>query len=265
MIDQAALIRSYADVAEAAARKAGEVLASWSEKFTVSEKSPANLVTEADFESQQAIHALIQERFPDHGFLGEEGLEVDNGSDFCWIIDPLDGTSNYVHGFPYYCVSIGLERDGEMIVGVIYDPNRDEMFRATCDEEATCNGKPMQPSRVDELSATFAVASLPVGAGPENPAMARFMNAIPHVQTVQRTGSAALNLCYVACGRIDAYWSTSLKPWDVAAGSYIVNRAGGSATTLIGEPIDIRVPSLLASNGSEIHAGMVDVLTKDNT
>ncbi len=252
---------AFADIAEAAARKGGEVLHDWSERFTVSEKSRANLVTEADFASQEAIHSLIKEAFPDHGFLGEEGLSENDDSEFCWVIDPLDGTSNYVHGFPYYCVSIALEHKGELIVGVIYDPNRNELFRAAADEPTTCNGKAIQPSAVATLPETFAVASLPVGAGPENPAMARFMNAIPHVQTVQRTGSAALNLAYVACGRIDAYWSTSLKPWDVAAGAFIVNRAGGRATDMLGEPIDIRVPSLLASNGSAIHAGMVGVLS----
>ena len=235
-------LNRFADVAEQAARRGGEVLAEWSEKFTVSEKSRANLVTEADFASQEAIHALIKKAFPDHGFLGEEDLTENDDAEFQWVIDPLDGTSNYVHGFPYYCVSIALEQNGELIVGVIFDPNRNELFRATKNNGATLNGNAIKPSVVDSLSETFAVASLPVGAGPENPAMARFMNAIPHVQTVQRTGSAALNLAYVACGRIDAYWSTSLKPWDVAAGAIIVEEAGGSATDLAGGLIDIRVP-----------------------
>jgi myo-inositol-1(or 4)-monophosphatase len=250
----------FADIAEQAARRGGDVLSEWSEKFTVSEKSRANLVTEADFASQEAIHGLIKTAFPDHGFLGEEDLSENDDAEFQWVIDPLDGTSNYVHGFPYYCVSIGLEQNGKLIVGVIFDPNRNEMFRATKGGGATLNGKPIKPSDASSLEETFAVASLPVGAGPENPAMARFMQAIPHLQTVQRTGSAALNLAYVACSRIDAYWSTSLKPWDVAAGSFIVQEAGGMATDLAGEPIDIRIPSLLASNGSAIHADMVRIL-----
>lgn len=258
-------IRDFGDIAERAARRAGEVLADWAERFTVSEKSPANLVTEADLASQEAIHQLIRERYPDHGFLGEEDLGENEGAEYCWVIDPLDGTSNYVHGFPYYGVSIALEHHGEVIVGVVFDPNRDELFRATSEEPTSCNGDATRPSRIDTLAGTFAVASLPVGAGADNPAMSRFMAALPHVQTVQRTGSAALNLAYVACGRIDAFWSTSLKPWDVAAGAFLVNRAGGLATNLDGEPIDIRVPSLLASNGSAIHSGMVDVLTLDNT
>ena len=130
-------LNTFADVAEAAARRGGEVLAEWSERFTVSEKSPANLVTEADLASQEAIHQLIKSHFADHGFLGEEDLKVDNGSEFCWVIDPLDGTSNYVHGFPYYAVSIALEQNGKLIVGVIYDPNRDELFRATSDSPST--------------------------------------------------------------------------------------------------------------------------------
>ncbi len=258
-------IIEFGDMAEAAARRGGEVLADWAARFTVSEKSKANLVTEADFASQAAIHDLISRRYPHHGFLGEEGLSENEDAEYCWIIDPLDGTSNYVHGFPYYAVSIGLQRRGQLIAGVIYDPNRDEMFRATAEEAGTCNGEPIQASDIDSMKDTFAVASLPVGAGPDNPAMARFMSAIPHVQTVQRTGSAALNLAYVACGRIDAFWSTSLKPWDMAAGVHIVTRSGGRVTRIDGTKFDVRVPDVLATNGSAVHDKLVDVLTKSDT
>ena len=135
--------------AEKAARLAAEVLDRWSEKFTVSEKSPANLVTEADFAAQKIIYETIHGSYPDHNFLGEEGLsETNSDSPYRWVIDPLDGTSNYVHRFPYYGVSIGLERDGELIVGAIYDPNRDEMFSATLGGGATLNGQPMTPSKL---------------------------------------------------------------------------------------------------------------------
>lgn len=251
----------FLETAQEAARLAGDVLESWSEKFTVSEKSPANLVTEADFAAQEVIHQYIQSRFPDHNFLGEEGLaETNSDSPYRWVIDPLDGTSNYVHRFPYYAVSIGLERGDELRVGVIFDPNRDEMFCAVQGEGATLNGKPIGSSRVDSLSQTMAMASLPVAATPDDPAVDRFLRVMAQAQTVQRTGSAALNLCYVACGRIDAYWSSSLKPWDMAAGALIVAEAGGRVSKMDGGSFEIAVPDLLSSNGTSIHEELQKIL-----
>ena len=169
------------------------------------------------------------------------------------MIDPLDGTSNYVHHFPYYAVSIALECAGVLEVGVIYDPNRDEMFCAVRGEGATLNGKPISTSRVDSLSRAMVVASLPVAATPDDPAVGRFLRVMAHAQTVQRTGSAALNLAYVASGRMDAYWSSSLQPWDMAAGALIVTEAKGRISTMDGNPLQIEVPDMLASNGSSIH------------
>ena len=244
----------YLSIAEEAARKAGEVLEEWGTRFTVSEKSRANLVTEADFASQEAIHKHIKRRFPEHGFLGEEGLDLPNaGSPFRWIIDPLDGTSNYVHRFPYYAVSIALEQAGELIAGVIYDPNRNEMFTAVRGKGARLNGTPITPTDVDTLGRAMAVASLPVGTGVEDPAVARFLKVLPIAQSLQRTGSAALNLAYVACGRIDLYWSSSLKPWDMAAGALIVREAGGRVSRLDNTPFYVEEPEILASNGTDLH------------
>lgn len=247
--------------AEEAARQAGEVLASWSAKFTVREKSPANLVTEADHASQQAIVQLIRNRYPDHDFLGEEDLLTSQGrSDYRWVIDPLDGTTNYVHGFPYYAVSIGLEKDGDLLAGVILDPNRNEMFSAVRGRGATLNGEPIQTTRVNVLREAMTVASLPIGAKPDDPAIVRFLRVMQAARTVQRTGSAALNLAYVACGRIDAFWSSSLKPWDMAAGVLIVREAGGRVTRMNGDPFVLEVPDLLASNGSAIHEELRELL-----
>ena len=241
--------------AQAAARMAGEVLEDWGSRFTVSEKSRANLVTEADHASQKIIHEHLLDLYPDHGFLGEEGLNHPQGvSPYRWIIDPLDGTSNYVHRFPYYCVSIALEKDGQLVVGVIYDPNRDELFSAAKGKGAKLNGKSIRPTRdVTALKNAMAVASLPVATTAQNPAVARFLTVLPVVQSLQRTGSAALNLAYVACGRIDLYWSSSLYPWDMAAGALIVQEAGGSVTLLNGEPFEVEQPEILASNGTAIH------------
>jgi len=251
----------FIHVAEEAARTAGDVLESWSKKFTVKEKSRSNLVTEADFAAQEAIHSRIHEQFPEHNFLGEEGLsETNSDSPYRWVIDPLDGTSNYVHRFPYYAVSIGLERAEQLILGVIFDPNRNEMFSAVRGQGAALNGHAIRPSGVEQLSDAMVMASLPVAVGNDDPAIARFLNVIPEAQTVQRTGSAALNLACVASGRIDAFWSSSLKPWDMAAGALLVEEAGGRVTRMDGGSFSIEVPDLLSSNGSAIHTDLGQLL-----
>ncbi len=244
----------FLKTAEEAARKAGEVLEDWGSRFTVSEKSRSNLVTEADFASQDAIYRIISGRFPDHGYLGEEGLnQPREDSPFRWIIDPLDGTSNYVHRFPYYGVSIALESDGKLIVGVVYDPNRNEMFTAVKGEGAKLNGDPIAPTDAGSLKSAMAVASLPVATKKDDPAVARFLAVLPAAQSLQRTGSAALNLAYVACGRIDVYWSSSLKPWDMAAGALLVEEAGGRVSRLDNSPFSVDQPEILASNGTSLH------------
>jgi myo-inositol-1(or 4)-monophosphatase len=251
----------YREIAIQAARAGGDVLQQWVHRFTVREKGPANLVTEADLASQETIVGVIQSRFSDHGFLGEEDLDRGSQQPFRWIIDPLDGTANYVHGFPYFAVSIGLEYAGEMLVGVIFDPTRDEMFVAQKGKGAWLNERLIQPSPVDTLEKAFVVASLPSAINADHPSVGRLLRVLPRAQTVQRTGSAALNLVYVACGRIDAFWSTSLKPWDVAAGSLIVAEAGGTITSTAGASFDLNVPDLLASNGSPIHGQLVELLS----
>lgn len=253
--------KEFLETAVGAARLAGDVLRDWAGKFTVREKSRANLVTQADLCSQRAIHEHIRRRFPDHGFLGEEGLREGGGrSPYRWVIDPLDGTSNYVHGFPFYAVSIALECGRELLVGVIYDPTRDELFSAIRGGGAWLNDAAISPSPATPLSAALVVVSLPVGIGADHPAVARMLKVLPAAQHVQRTGSAALNLAYVASGRIDAFWSTSLHPWDMAAGALIVQEAGGRVTRLDGGPLDIEVPSLLASNGSQVHEELRQLL-----
>lgn len=248
----------------AAAQKAGEILQEWSLRFTAKEKSRKNLVTEADVASQEAIFQLIHGQFPDHSFLGEEDLAVENdSSEFRWIIDPLDGTTNYVHQFPYYCVSIALEYQGELIVGVILDPTRDELFTAMQGEGAFLNGNPIQASDADALYDAMCVASLPVGGTGKEPQVQQFLNVFPKARSVQRTGSAALNLSYVACGRLDAYWSGTLKPWDQAAGVLIVREAGGVVTKMDGTTFDVEQPDLLACNSGPIRDELIEALRLD--
>ncbi len=247
--------KDFLTAADAAARQAGVVLNDWQKRFSVTEKSRANLVTEADFAAQDAIHSLLKKQFPDHGFLGEEGLnESLEHSDYRWIIDPLDGTSNYVHGFPYYAVSIGLEYKNELIVGVVFDPTRDELFTAIKSEGAYLNGSSIKPSLYERLDQAMVIGSIPPGVQENDETLNRFLRVIPHAQTVQRTGSAALNLCYIASGRIDAYWSSSLKPWDMAAGVLILKEAGGKTTRMNGQPFDLYTPDLLSTNGHPIHS-----------
>lgn len=240
--------------AEEAARRGGQILRAWATKFTVQEKSRSNLVTEADFASQQAIHDFLRGRYPQHGFCGEEGLNEERpDSPYRWVIDPLDGTTNYVHGFPYFAVSIGLEFEGKLVVGAIFDPTRDEMFLAARGGGATLNRRPIHRSNVSELGQAMVVASLPVATSSGDIAVKRFLKMLPHAQTVQRTGSAALNLAYIAAGRLDGFWSTSLKPWDMAAGVVLVEEAGGRVTQLDGAPFRLEDPNLLATNASNIH------------
>ncbi len=242
------------EAAQFAARAAGQILQDWAGRFTVSEKGPADLVTEADVASQKAIHGILHERFPEHGFLGEEGLLTKAGeAGYRWVIDPLDGTSNYVHRFPYYAVSIGLECRGELLVGVIFDPTRGEMFSARRGGGAMLDGRPIHVSRFDRLDQAMVIASFPPGVTADSLPIRRFLKVLPHAQTIHRTGSAALNLANIAAGRLEAFWSTSLKPWDVAAGALLVSEAGGRVTAIDGKPLNIEVPDLLSSNGTGIH------------
>lgn len=254
-------LSAFRSLAEDAARRGGNILQEWATRFSAREKSPANLVTEADLASQQAIFDLVHGDHPDHRILGEEDLNHDEGdSPFRWVIDPLDGTSNYVHRFPYYAVSVGLEFAGRLISGAIYDPNRGEMFSAAEGQGATLNGQSISVSATHEIEHAMCMASLPIRAGQDHPAVKRFIKVLGIAQTVQRSGSAALNLCCVASGRIDAFWSTSLKPWDMAAGALIVAEAGGVVTGADGRPFDLGRESLLAANGSQLSRKLVQLL-----
>ncbi len=264
--------QQWLSVAIEAAYAGGAVLQEWVGRFSVREKSRANLVTEADEAAQAAIVAYLRHEFPDHGFMGEENLHergratedrsISEGAEdsAMWIIDPLDGTTNYVHGMPYYAVSIALWCRGQLQVGVIFDPTRNETFSASANGGAFLNGRSIQTSGETNISKALAMASLPIAADPEHPAVRRFLRTLPRLQAVQRTGSAALNMAYVASGRIDAFWSTSLHPWDIAAGTLLVQEAGGIVTGIAGEEIDIFVPNLLAASSRSLQHDLSQVL-----
>lgn len=249
-------------VAERAALAAGDVLKSWAGRFSVSEKARADLVTEADVASQKVVYDLVHRAFPDHGFVGEEGLSENTEARCRWFIDPLDGTSNYVHGFPYYCVSIALEVDRELTVGAIFDPNRHELFTATRGGGAFVNGSRLAPRPPKPLHESMLIASFPPGVVADSPHIQRFLVALPAAQTIHRSGSAALNLAYIASGRLDGYWSAILKPWDCAAGVLMVRETGGVVTRLDGGPYEVTKPNLLAAQSAGLQQELSVLFTQ---
>src|SRR2546421_2658889 len=246
------------------ARDAGRVLA---EKFgraiQITNKGDIDLVTEADLASERLIVERIRSYHPRHSILSEEAGDViaieGEQSEYKWIIDPLDGTTNYAHGYPAFCVSVALERDGRVEMGVIYDPLRDEMFAAERGEGATLNGRRIRVSDVEEINNAMLCTGFPYNVREMGDFARHFYNFIMHAQAVRRDGSAALDLAYVACGRFDGFWEEGLRPWDVAAGVILIEEAGGRVSYYDGSPFNIYTPPILASNGL-VHEAMMRVL-----
>jgi myo-inositol-1(or 4)-monophosphatase len=227
-----------------------------------SKKEEINLVTEIDKGSEKKIIDFLKSRFPNHSILAEESGETNLGSDFKWIIDPLDGTTNYTHSFPVFCVSIALEFKGEVILGVVYDPNLDELFYAEKGKGAFLNGKRISVSKTDKLIKSMLATGFPynVKENPDN-CIEHFVNFLMEAQAIRRLGSAALDLVYVACGRLDGFWEVNLNPWDTAAGKIIVEEAGGKVTDFYGNDFNIYTKGIVASNGL-IHEQMLEVIKK---
>jgi myo-inositol-1(or 4)-monophosphatase len=221
-----------------------------------------NLVTEIDKQSEQMIIEKIKQYFPDHDFLCEETGKHNVKSDYRWIIDPLDGTVNFTHGLPLFCVSIGLEYKGTIQLGVVYDPSANELFTAERGKGAFLNNRRMQVTKTNKLIESMLVTGFPYNVR-ENPdhALEHFTNFLMEAQAIRRLGSAALDICYVAAGRFEGFWEVNLHPWDVAAGVLILLEAGGTWTDFHGLSTSVYNPQLLASNGS-IHKEMIRVLKK---
>ena len=244
------------------AREAGAVLL---EKFgrigAVQKKGDINLVTEADLASEELIIDRISSHYPRHSILAEESgaYDTEARSGWKWIIDPLDGTTNYAHGYPCFCVTLAAELDGEVVLGVTYDPTRDELFAAERGSGATLNGKPIRVSPETQLSESLLVTGFPYNIKDLPNAETALKNFLFNSRGVRRDGSAAIDMAYVACGRFDGFWEEGLNPWDVAAGVLLIREAGGMATDYAGQPLDIYTPPVCASNGS-IHSQMLDVL-----
>ena len=251
------------DFAIQTARDAGRVLADrFGRNVKISNKSEIDLVTESDLASEKVIIERIRTHYPRHGILAEEsGVSNpdDHESAWRWIIDPLDGTTNYAHGYPCFCVSIALAYQGRMEIGVVYDPIRDEMFAAERGQGASLNSRRISVSGTMNLSAALLCTGFPYDVRERNEFARHFANFIMKAQGVRRDGAAALDLAYVAAGRFDGFWEEGLKPWDVAAGALIIEEAGGRVSKYRGEPLDIYSPPIVASNGL-IHDQMREVL-----
>lgn len=253
----------YLSVAREAALKTGALLRqSIGQAREISYKGEINLVTEMDRRSERTVVEILRSAFPDHGVLAEEEAAFEGKASCRWIIDPLDGTTNYAHGYPNFAVSIALERSGEVIAGVVYDPMRDELFTAERGAGAALNGSPIRVSVADSLIRSLLATGFPYDrATSEKNNLDYFRALLMASQEVRRCGSAALDLCSVASGRLDGYWELKLHPWDVAAGALIVREAGGMVSNLSGTGFSIYDAEILASNG-KIHQQMIDIIRK---
>ncbi|HEX8069498.1 MAG TPA: inositol monophosphatase family protein [Pyrinomonadaceae bacterium] len=255
------------DFAIQTARDAGRILA---ERFgraslQVQHKGDINLVTEADLAAERLIVERIRSYYPRHAILTEEAGDVTRAAAgdaaYKWIIDPLDGTTNYAHGYPCFCVSIGLEYEGALVLGVIYDPARDELFAAERGGGATLNGRAIRVSEVSDLNRALLCTGFPYDVRERGDFARHFTSFIMHAQGVRRDGSAALDLAYVACGRFEGFWEEGLQPWDVAAGVVIVEEAGGRVSRYDGTPVNIYAAPFMCSNGL-VHDQMMRVLAR---
>ena len=253
----------FREFAVRAAVTAGRLLMGALGRAAVREKAPGDLVTEADHASQAEIQSLLLDKFPEHQFWGEESDRPASwASGFCWVIDPLDGTKNFVHQLPSFSVSIALLYRGMPIVGVVHDPWLQETYTAVRGQGAELNGRPITPSACNRLGAALLVFSFPSRVQSDTPELRRFNRVAPHA-TLRRLGSAALNLCYVASGRLDGYWASTLNLWDIAAGMLIAQEAGAFATHLDGRPVDWADPRFIATSTRELQAELFPLLQLD--
>ncbi len=251
-------------LAQDSARRAGDLLVErLNTDFKICKKGRINLVTEIDLQSEALIVGGLREHFPDHQILTEEQASRQTDSPFKWIIDPLDGTTNYAHGYPFFCVSIALELAGEIVLGVVYDPIADEMFSALKGGGATLNGQAIRVSAEPHLSESLLCTSFSYQQADIRVNLRHFNPLILEARAIRRDGAAALDLCYVGCGRFDGFWGISLNAWDVAAGLLINEEAGGRGSRFDGSPTTIYDREILATNG-RIHGSMMALLESDN-
>ncbi len=260
-------LQKVAEFTEEIAKNAGEILLKGfrSESTTISYKSKTNLVTNIDRESEKYLFNSIKEKYPAHSIIAEEGSRRDSQGEFIWYVDPLDATNNFAHGIPFFCISIGVFsiQLKKVVLGIIYDPLHNEIFRGIKGDGSFLNGQRIHVSSSDDIGISLLATGFPYNKNDtEKNNVKEFNTFLPCIQGIRRLGSAALDLSYLACGRIDGYWEPGLHPWDMAAGSIIVEEAGGIVTQYNGEPFDPEYPEILASNG-KLHRTMIDLLSKN--
>ncbi len=244
------------------ARDAGSLLNGLLERpHQISYKRPMDLVTEADGRSEELIISRLRRHFPDHGIVAEEGGGHAGSSDYCWYVDPLDGTTNFAHGFPVFCVSLGLAFRDEAVAGVIFDPTRQELYTAERGGGAFVNGKRLEVSKIKNISEGLLATGFPPFGGNHERNLQYYFRFTGLSHGVRRAGSAALDLCWVASGRFDGFWELKLNPWDKAAGVLMVTEAGGRVTDLAGGPFKLLGDEVFASNGL-VHDAMIRVFSE---
>jgi len=250
----------YLEFAIQTAREAGAILrAAWDHPKEISYKGEVDIVTESDRRSEELIVERLRRKYPDHAVIAEEGSGVDAaGAKFCWHVDPLDGTTNFAHSYPCFCVSIGLAENGRPIAGAVFNPVADEMFTAARGQGAHLNGKPIRVSAVETLSTSLVATGFPTHLRKRSSNMNYYWEFTLRTHGVRRDGAAALDLCSVACGRFDAFWEFGLKSWDTCAGVLLVEEAGGKVTDLHGEPYTPGGASVMATNG-RVHSEVQEV------
>lgn len=254
----------YLNTAIELAKEAGRVqLEHLGKVKNIEYKGSINIVTEVDKLCEKLIVDTIQKKYPTHDILAEEGSGQRSNSDWRWIIDPIDGTTNFAHTYPLFACTMALEHKGEIVMGVVYEPNRDELFVAEKGSGATLNGVKLKVSQENVLKKSLLCTGFAYNVNEEEQFnnIDNFKNFMMSARAIRRDGVASTDLCYVACGRFEGFWEFYLKPWDIAAGTLIINEAGGSVTMFDGSPINIYGDEILASNG-HIHDDMVRILTK---
>jgi myo-inositol-1(or 4)-monophosphatase len=252
----------FLEAGRAAALEAGDLLRRDFHRLgEVRFKSEINLVTASDHASQDLIFERLSSRYRDHDFLAEEGLKELSGAAFRWVFDPLDGTTNFAHRFPVFCVSIGLECEGRIVCGIVHNPMSGETFWAEAGEGAWLDGRRIQVSATGDLGKSLVATGFSYDIRESRANIAEHERVLLRAQGVRRCGSAALDLCGVACGRFDGFWELRLNPWDTAAGAVIVPEAGGRISDFEGRPVDIYRPEVVASNGL-VHDALLEVLNE---
>jgi myo-inositol-1(or 4)-monophosphatase len=246
------------------AREAGHILVEkLGRKINVSKKGDINLVTEADLASEKYIIEKIKSYYPKHSILAEESGEtvvaIDGDKRWKWIVDPLDGTTNFAHGYPCFCVTLALEHNDEIVIGVTFDPTREEVFSAEKGQGANLNNRKIRVSETENLSEALIVTGFPYDFRQRVDFGRHLTEFLLHARGIRRDGSAAIDMAYVACGRFDGFWEEGLNPWDVAAGVLLINEAGGRISYYDDSPFSIYTPPICASNGL-IHGEMLEIL-----